>query len=96
MELAFFPSLLGSNLQMFTLFPLPIRPGIHYPDFNKAGQDWLWPSQVLLRTQTKNSAYPNSGLWSLIAGITCPPPVISRRETVLYWLQGTQCPEPLS
>lgn len=35
MEVAFFPSLLGFNLQMFTLFPSPTSPGIHYPDINK-------------------------------------------------------------
>lgn len=36
MEVAFFPSLLGSNLQTFTPFPLPISPGIHHPDNSKA------------------------------------------------------------
>lgn len=35
-EVAFFSSLLGSNLQTFTPFPLPISPGIHYPDISKA------------------------------------------------------------
>lgn len=80
MEVAFFPSLLGSNLQMLT--PLPISPGIHYPDISKA-RTKLALAISGPRTQTKNPAYLGSGLCSLLVGVTCPLRVIPRRETVL-------------
>lgn len=71
MEVAFFPSLLGSNLQIITLFPLSISPGIHYPDIN---EDWTRLALAILRSSQgpKPRIQPTQGLGCGLCWLATP------------------------